>query len=86
MAQSSDDKKSELAPLTVTGVTEVKIGTAIWAIALVLALVFRSQLTEQGFGNAPQICLAGVVLGFLGQIYTRRRVNRLNSVSDIIDS
>ncbi len=80
MAEPSDGKQSELAPLAVTGVTEVKIGTAIWAIALVLAIAFRGQLTERGFGDAPQICLAGVVLGFLGQIYTRRRVNRLNSV------
>ena len=86
MAQTSESKKPELAPLAVTGVTEVKIGTAIWAIALVLSLVFRNQLTDQGLGDAPQICLAGVILGFLGQIYTRRRVNRLNRVSEVINS
>ena len=85
MNQKNGSDKPELAPLAVDGVCEVKIGTAIWAIALVLSLIFRAQLESQGFSGVFQICLAGVILGLLGQIYTRRRVNRLSRVSDIVD-
>ncbi|MBU6347380.1 MAG: DUF2530 domain-containing protein [Actinomycetales bacterium] len=78
--------KQELQALEVDGVREVKIGTLCWLIALVGSVLFEDQLKQAGFQDAKWICLAGIFLGILGIIYTRRRANRLKFVSEIIDS
>ncbi|NBU32346.1 MAG: DUF2530 domain-containing protein [Actinobacteria bacterium] len=75
----------ELQPIAVDGIREVTIGTMIWAIGLFVCLLFNEHLTSRGYSDAKWICLAGVVLGLLGQIYTRRRVNRLNLIGKVID-
>jgi len=75
----------ELEPLAVDGISAVKLGTLIWAIAFIVCLIARKPLQQLGIKDAHWICLAGVVLGGLGLIYTRRRVDRLKLVSDIVN-
>lgn len=70
---------AELQPHPVDGISAVKIGTSIWAVALLPALLFDNWLNALGINYAPAICVAGVVLGLLGFRYTVRRVKRLNS-------
>ena len=89
MTESELNTSGALEPISVDGVRAVTIGTAIWAVALVICLIERkifSDLAHSMFWTqGVRICSAGVVLGLLGQIYTRRRVNRLKLVSDIIN-
>ncbi|NBX70957.1 MAG: DUF2530 domain-containing protein [Actinobacteria bacterium] len=84
MNSEQQKSKPELEPLPVDGVQAVRVGTVIWAIGFLVCLVTRTQLQKHGINDAHWVCLAGVVLGLLGQIYTRRRVNRLKLVRDII--
>ena len=74
------DESKSLKPLQVTGITTVTIGTGIWAIALVISLVFRDRLAADGHGDWPQICAAGVLLGLLGYRYTTCRARRLGLI------
>jgi hypothetical protein len=68
-----------LAPLEVTGITTVTIGTALWTVALIICLVFRTRLENAGHGDWPAICAAGVLLGLMGLRYTKRRARRLGN-------
>jgi len=90
VAESALNTNGELEPISVDGVRAVTIGTAIWAIALVVCLIERKIFSDLAhlivWTQGVRICSAGVVLGLLGQIYTRRRVNRLKLVSDIINN
>lgn len=86
MSNENAQPKPELEPLPVDGVSAVKVGTVIWAIGFLVALLARTPLQNHGINDAHWICLAGVVLGLLGQIYTRRRINRLKLVSDIVNN
>jgi hypothetical protein len=51
----------------------VAIGTALWAVALVLSLLFRARLRDDGhlWWIATSGC--GFGLGLVGLRYTRRR-------------
>jgi hypothetical protein len=60
-------------PLDIDGVRTVAVGTALWALALVLLLPFRSRLEDAGNGWWLWTCVAGTGLGLLGLEYTRRR-------------
>jgi hypothetical protein len=86
VSNESAQPKPELAPLPVDGVTAVKVGTVIWAIGFLVSLIARTPLQNHGINDAHWICSAGVVLGLLGQFYTRRRVNRLKLVSNIVNN
>ncbi len=77
--ESSDS--SELAPLSVTGITAVTVGTIIWTIAFVLALVTHNWLAEHGRSDWIWIAAAGTGLGLLGMRYTRRRAIRIGEVT-----
>ena len=51
----------------------VAAGTAVWFVAFLVLLPFRSRLEAAGQGWWPWTCLAGVGLGLLGLYYCRRR-------------
>jgi len=80
----------ELEPLAVDGVNAVKIGTLIWAIAFVISEAekrwFANIQHVEWWTHAARVSLCGILLGLLGLIYTRRRVNRLKLVSDVVDN
>ena len=61
------------APLDVDGVGAVAIGTALWAVALVVLVLFRDKLAETDSQWWITVAVAGVVLGVLGLLYTTRR-------------
>ena len=69
--------KVSLEPLFVTGITTVTIGTAVWAVLFVIALLARNTLVSQGRGDWVWIAAAGTVLGSLGIRYTKRRAARI---------
>lgn len=73
MAQTKIDRSRNMAPLDVDGVKTFKIGTAAFALALILCLVFRSKLAEYGHEWWIWTCVTGIVIGILGIIYTSRR-------------
>ena len=66
-------------PLATSDVAAVAVGTALWAIALVLTLVLHDRLADDGRGDWVWIAAAGVFLGLIGLWHVRRRAARLRS-------
>ena len=65
--------KRELEPLDVDAVTVVTIGTILWGLGLVAALLFLPALRRDGHTWWVQTAAAGFVLGVYGIWYCRRR-------------
>jgi hypothetical protein len=63
----------QVPPLDVDGVGAVAIGTAAWAVALVVLLLVRPRLAESGSEWWIWVALTGLLLGLLGLGYTTRR-------------
>jgi peptidoglycan/LPS O-acetylase OafA/YrhL len=57
----------------------VALGTALWLVALVVALVFHDRLADHGNGDWVWVALAGVFLGFVGLRHVRRRQRALRA-------
>ena len=66
-------------PLDVDAVRTVQIGTVLWAVALVVTLLARDTLQDDGRTWWVWTCVAGVVLGLLGLVVTVRRRRRLSA-------
>ena len=75
----TSDSTKQLEPLTVDGIRAVQIGTIIWAAAFIISLPLDNWLHTNGIEHAPAICAAGVALGLLGQMYTKRRAKRIKA-------
>lgn len=58
-------------PMPVKTVTVIKVGMAVWAVALVVTLVVPA-LREGDRHWWPWTAVAGLVLGTLGYLYVRR--------------
>lgn len=54
------------------------VGTAVWALLFVIGLFIRDDLAESGRQWWIACTGAGVVLGFVGYLYLRRRHARAN--------
>lgn len=54
-------------------VLPVTVGTALWAVALVVLLPFQSRMRAAGTGWWISVCVTGLVLGLLGSAWVRRR-------------
>jgi hypothetical protein len=63
----------EVPPLDVDGVGAVAVGTALWAIAVVVLLFFQQKLADSGSGWWLAVAATGFVLGLIGLAYTVRR-------------
>lgn len=61
----------ELQPLPVSTGRIVLWGNAVWAVALVVSLAVPA-LHEGERHWWPWVCVAGIVLGFIGYAYVRR--------------
>lgn len=72
-----DSPARQVAPLDVDAVRTVQVGTALWAVALVVALVLRDQLSDDGREWWIWTCIAGVLLGVAGIVITTRRRRRI---------
>jgi len=66
-----------LKPLENNGIRAVTVGMALWTIALICLFFARSWLKSTGRQDWLWIALAGLTLGVLGQIYTRRRAAKV---------
>ena len=62
-----------VTPLDVDGVRAITVGTVLWAVGLVLCLLFRSQLASADLAWWTWVCLAGMLLGLPGLWFVRRR-------------
>jgi hypothetical protein len=60
-------------PIDNDGVAAVTVGTALWAVALVVMLLLRADLEDDGRGWWIWTCVAGFALGLLGIAYCVRR-------------
>jgi len=81
-----DDREHvRISPLDVDGVGAVMVGTALFAIALVVTWVLRPQLKEAGNDWWVWVCLSGTVLGLIGLPYVMRRraAYRLATSTDV---
>lgn len=58
-------------PMPVRSVTVIVVGTAVWAVALLVTLVVPS-LHEGGRSWWPWTCVAGLALGVIAYLYVRR--------------
>jgi type VI protein secretion system component VasK len=52
------------------------VGTALWAIAAVVALVLAGPLAASGHGWVVTATIVGVVLGLIGVVYAQVRRSR----------
>ena len=59
--------------LDLDAVRTVRVGTALWALALVALLPFNQQLADAGHTWWLWTCVAGVVLGLMGAVHTTAR-------------
>ena len=60
-------------PLDNDGVKVVSLGTALWGVALVVLLLLRDELRDDGREWWIWTCVAGFLLGLAGVWYCRRR-------------
>ena len=51
----------------------VTLGTVLWALSLVAALVLRDRLDDQGRDSWVWVATAGLLLGLVGLRQVRRR-------------
>jgi len=65
------------AAVDVDGIAVVSLGTVLWAVALVLSLVFEDHLRRDGHLWWIATAACGFGLGLLGIAYCVRRRNRL---------
>ena len=60
------ERRPDPPPLRTNDVRTVRIGAALWAVALVVFAALREW-------DAVWTCVAGLLLGFVGIAYTKRR-------------
>ncbi len=70
------------AALDVDGIVVVSLGTVVWAVLLVLTLVFEATLRRHGHLWWIAATACGFGLGVLGVGYCLRRRSRLGAVAD----
>lgn len=63
--------------MDVDGIAVVSLGTVLWAIALVLSIVFEDHLRRAGHLWWIAVAACGFGLGVVGIAYCVRRRNRL---------
>lgn len=68
-----EQRRPDPRPLRTDDRKAVLVGTAMWAVLLVVTLVVREDLTAADRAWWPWSCVAGVVLGLVGLVYLQRR-------------
>jgi LPXTG-motif cell wall-anchored protein len=75
-------RRPDPEPLETDDVRVIVIGTVLWAVALVLTLVWHDRLADTGHGDWVWVTLAGTFLGLLGLPYLLRRRRLLRQNGD----
>ena len=76
---NESERRPDQAPARADARKAVLVGTIAWLVALVVALVFRTQLEAAGLGWLLWAALTGLVLGVIGLVVVqliRRRAAR----------
>jgi len=73
--------ETHLKPIENNGIRAVTVGTALWITGVVCLFFARNWLKSTGREDWLWIAIAGVGLGVLGQIYTRRRAAKVAAQS-----
>lgn len=63
-------------PLRTNDVRMVQVGIALWVVALLALLPFRSDLARDGREWWLATCLCGIALGIPGLVVVTRRARR----------
>jgi FtsH-binding integral membrane protein len=66
-------RRPDPPPVRTNDVRTVTVGTVLWAVALVVAVLFRERLRDGGHLWWVGAAAAGFALGLLGIVYTKRR-------------
>lgn len=69
-------------PVDVDGVSTLAVGTALWAVALVVLLLLRDRLADNGTTWWLWTAVTGLGLGVGGLAYTRRRRDTIRRVRE----
>jgi hypothetical protein len=69
----SADRRPDPAPLRTDDRPAIAVGTAIWALLLIAALVLRADLADSGRGWWVWTPVVGIALGVYGLRYVDRR-------------
>lgn len=72
----SSDRRPDPPPLATDDPAVIRFGIGVWAVLWVAALVLHGTLRDHGHGWWIWTPPAGIVLGFLGLVYVRRRARR----------
>ena len=78
---SAVTERAELEPMETNDVLIVTVGTALFAVAFIVLLAFRTSLERSGHGRWPWIALSGALLGLVGLVYCVRRQQRMSKVN-----
>lgn len=63
-------------PMKTDDRTAIGAGTALWVVGAVVAVVFWSPLSRDGFGWVVWMMFVGIALGVLGLCYAQVRRSR----------
>ena len=63
----------QVTPLDLDAVKTVRVGTALWVIALLVMLPFTERLTDSDRGWWLWTCVAGIAIGVMGIGFTTGR-------------
>ena len=63
-------------------VAVITVGTVLWAVTLVVLLVLRDRLADEGHEDWVWVAAAGFGLGLIGIRYVRRRRAALHGNTD----
>lgn len=72
----SAERRPDPEPLRTDDALVVRIGTAVWAVLLVAALLGHRRLSADGHGWWVWTPVVGILLGLYGLRYVRRRQDR----------
>lgn len=73
---------ASVQPLDTDGVAALAIGTALFAIAFVIALLFSKTLIDRDSTWWIGVCAAGFGLGVLGTAFVTRRRSAYRAAKD----
>ena len=68
-----EERRDDPAPLRTDDRRTVMVGTAVWAVLLVVTLLARDELGAADRGWWAWSCAAGVALGLVGLAYLHHR-------------
>jgi Protein of unknown function (DUF2530) len=74
--QRSADRRPDPEPLATNDRVTVLVGIALWLVALVVTLVMRERLADEGRTWWIWTAATGAVLGVAGLVYLRRHGRR----------